>query len=69
MHDHALNFRVDFDILGTDNTMVKHLVKAVDVDYKWNPYTRSTMHLVRSEVKSEDDGKMVRHQELPSSEN
>nr|XP_031863935.1 uncharacterized protein CI109_000579 [Kwoniella shandongensis]KAA5531007.1 hypothetical protein CI109_000579 [Kwoniella shandongensis] len=58
MHDHALNFKVDFDILGTENTLVKHVVEATDVKYKWNNLTRSTMHLVRKEVTSEDQGKM-----------
>ena len=59
MHDHALNFKADFDILGTSNTMVKHVIEPVDVQYKWATAPRSTMHMVRNEVCSEDEGRMV----------
>ncbi|WVQ79580.1 hypothetical protein IAT38_001680 [Cryptococcus sp. DSM 104549] len=58
MHDHALNWKVDFDILGTNNTLQKHVVEAKDIKYKWNNLTRSTMHVVRKEVTNEDEGKM-----------
>ena len=58
MHDHVLNFKADFDIMGTSNTMVKHQVVAKNVDYPWSNTTRSTMHLERSCIKSEDEGKV-----------
>ena len=59
MHDHSLNFRVDFDILGRQNTLMKHVVEPKTLQYKWNPTPRSTMHLVKREIESEDDGRMV----------
>nr|XP_018261712.1 uncharacterized protein I303_06153 [Kwoniella dejecticola CBS 10117]OBR83870.1 hypothetical protein I303_06153 [Kwoniella dejecticola CBS 10117] len=58
MHDHALNYKVDFDILGTNNTLVKHVIEPIEKSYKWKNGTRNTMHMVRKEVESEDDGKM-----------
>ncbi|WWC90477.1 uncharacterized protein L201_005413 [Kwoniella dendrophila CBS 6074] len=58
MHDHILNYKVDFDILGTSNTMVKHVFEPVEVQYKWHKSPRNTMHIVRKEVESEDDSKM-----------
>ncbi|WWC71351.1 uncharacterized protein I206_105306 [Kwoniella pini CBS 10737] len=58
MHDHALNYKVDFDILGTNNTLVKHVIEPITKEYKWFNGTRNTMHMVRKEVESEDDGKM-----------
>lgn len=60
MHDHALQFKADLDINGTANTLVKHEFVPVDVKYKWSNQTKSTMKLERSEVTSEDEGKMVR---------
>lgn len=59
MHDHVLNFKVDFDIAGVENTLVKHIVEPKEIKYKWNNLTRSTMHLVRKEITNEDEGKMV----------
>jgi primary-amine oxidase len=59
MHDHSLQFKVDLDIVGVDNTMVKHKFIPVDVDYKWSNVTRSTMKLSRSEVSNEDESRMV----------
>ncbi|WRT68622.1 uncharacterized protein IL334_005600 [Kwoniella shivajii] len=58
MHDHALNYKVDFDILGEKNTLVKHVIEPIEKKYKWNNQTRNTMHMVRKEVTSEDEGKM-----------
>nr|KIR88896.1 hypothetical protein I308_00977 [Cryptococcus tetragattii IND107] len=58
MHDHVLNFKVDFDIAGVENTLVKHIVEPKEIKYKWNNLTRSTMHLVRKEITNEDEGKM-----------
>ncbi|KAK6910889.1 hypothetical protein I203_104924 [Kwoniella mangroviensis CBS 8507] len=58
MHDHALNFKVDFDILGTNNTLVKHVIEPVEKEYKWRKGVSNTMHMVRKEVANEDEGKM-----------
>ena len=59
MHDHVLNYKVDFDILGTDNTM--EIVENVPVSqvYPWSDgKPRNTMKLQRSLVKSEDESKL-----------
>ncbi|KAK4699567.1 hypothetical protein P7C70_g6693, partial [Phenoliferia sp. Uapishka_3] len=56
MHDHVLNFKADMDILGTANTLAVHKIKPVDVKYPWSNETRSTMKLVRTEIKNEDEG-------------
>ncbi|KAF7290310.1 Amine oxidase [Mycena chlorophos] len=58
MHDHSLNWKVDLDILGTNNTFVKHKVVPVQVKYPWSNQTRSTMKLERVRVENEDDGKL-----------
>ncbi|KAJ7661708.1 copper amine oxidase [Mycena rosella] len=58
MHDHALNWKVDMDILGTENTFVKHKIVPVQVKYPWSNNTRSTMQLQRERVENEDDAKL-----------
>jgi primary-amine oxidase len=60
MHDHSLQFKADLDIAGVKNTMMKHTFIPVDVDYKWSNVTKSTMKLAKSEVKNEDEGRIVR---------
>ena len=59
MHDHALQFKVDLDINGTENTLVKHEVVAEEIKYKWSNVTKKTMKLERKEITNEDQGKMV----------
>jgi primary-amine oxidase len=59
MHDHALQFKVDMDIKGVNNTLVKHAFEPADVKYKWSNVTRSTMKKVITEVTNEDEGKMA----------
>lgn len=54
-----LLFQVDMDVLGTDNTFVKHKIVPVEVKYPWANKTRSTMHLERVRVENEDDAKLV----------
>lgn len=66
MHDHALQFKVDLDINGTANTLVKHEFVPAEVKYKWSNVTKHTMKLDRSEVTNEDQGKMVRSPLYPS---
>ncbi|KAF7315690.1 Amine oxidase [Mycena indigotica] len=58
MHDHALNWKVDMDILGTKNTFVKHKVVPVQVKYPWSNHTRSTMKVERVRVENENEGKL-----------
>ncbi|KAJ7910597.1 putative copper amine oxidase [Mycena leptocephala] len=58
MHDHVLNWKVDMDVLGTENTFVKHKIVPVEVKYPWANKTRSTMHLERVRVQNEDDAKL-----------
>lgn len=58
MHDHSLNYKVDFDILGGKNTMIKHSVEPVTKAFKWsNGVERNTMHIVEKEIVNEDHGK------------
>ncbi|KMQ81342.1 copper amine oxidase protein, partial [Lasius niger] len=55
IHDHVMNFKVDFDILGTPNTV--QLLRKVPVSrsYPWSGgKARNTMKLTRSFVDSED---------------
>ncbi|KAF7361132.1 Amine oxidase [Mycena sanguinolenta] len=49
---------VDMDVLGTQNTFVKHEIVAADVKYPWANQTRSTMRLERVRVETEDDAKL-----------
>lgn len=59
MHDHVLNFKIDFDILGGKNTLVKHSIEPVSKKYKWsNNIVRNTMHLVKKAITNERDGKI-----------
>ncbi|KAI1344805.1 membrane copper amine oxidase [Xylariaceae sp. FL0016] len=58
MHDHVLNFKADFDILGTANTV--QLMNNVPVSrvFPWsNGKARNTMQLERSLVTNEDEGR------------
>jgi primary-amine oxidase len=58
MHDHVLNFKADFDILGTANTV--QLMKNVPVSrvFPWsNGKARNTMQLERSFVTNEDSSR------------
>ncbi|BGP51602.1 hypothetical protein JCM10450v2_007552 [Rhodotorula kratochvilovae] len=55
MHDHVLNWKLDADIFGTNNTVGFHTVEPTKVKYDWSPIERNTMHLVRSELTNEDN--------------
>lgn len=59
MHDHVLNFKVDLDIKGTNNTLeVTELVPTTET-YAWSRgKPRNTMKLKRSRIETEDDGKL-----------
>ncbi|KAJ5663299.1 hypothetical protein N7507_004030 [Penicillium longicatenatum] len=57
MHDHVLNFKADFDILGVNNTMeLVHQVPTTQ-SFAWSNTPRNTMKLTRSHVKSEDESR------------
>ncbi|KAK6066824.1 Primary amine oxidase, lung isozyme [Seiridium cupressi] len=58
MHDHVLNFKADFDILGTANTV--QLMKNVPVSrvFPWsNGKARNTMQVERSFIENEAEGR------------
>ncbi|KAL3467115.1 copper amine oxidase [Aspergillus heterothallicus] len=58
MHDHVLNFKADFDILGTENTVELTSVVPVEKTFSWNGNkTRNTMQLKREMIESEDNGR------------
>ncbi|KAE9570048.1 hypothetical protein CGMCC3_g13897 [Colletotrichum fructicola] len=59
MHEHVINFKADFDILGTRNTV--RIVRNVPVKqvYPWsNGKMRSTMQLQRSFIINEDESRL-----------
>ena len=59
MHDHVLNYKVDFDILGTNNTMTTVENIPVSEVYPWSSgQARNTMKLNRSIIANEDDAKL-----------
>ncbi|RDW88702.1 putative copper amine oxidase [Coleophoma cylindrospora] len=59
MHDHVLNFKIDFDILGTANTMTTSTNVPVSEVYPWSDgQTRNTMKLQRTQITNEDEGKL-----------
>ncbi|KAF1987640.1 putative membrane copper amine oxidase [Aulographum hederae CBS 113979] len=59
MHDHVLNYKVDFDILGTANTMTTVTPVAVSQVYPWSDgKARNTMKLERATIENEDQGKL-----------
>lgn len=56
MHDHVLNFKADFDIVGTSNTMVRVGIEEVTKEFPWDDKEttpRNTMHLVPRNVERE----------------
>ncbi|KAL1637202.1 hypothetical protein SLS56_000861 [Neofusicoccum ribis] len=60
MHDHVLNFKLDMDVLGTDNTLTTTTLVPTAEVYPWSKgKARNTMKLARSMVASEDDGKLM----------
>lgn len=59
MHDHVLNFKADFDILGTANTMQLTTPIPITQAFPWSGNkTRNTMQLQRSIVESEDSSRL-----------
>ena len=59
MHDHILNFKADFDILGTNNTIAVVNQVPVSTVYPWsNGRARNTMKLEKSYIESEDQSRL-----------
>ena len=59
MHDHVLNYKIDIDILGTNNTMQTVTNVPVSEVYPWsNGQARNTMKLHRANVSSEHESKL-----------
>lgn len=58
MHTHVLNWKVDIDVLGTNNTFGMHSIVPAEVKYDWAETPRKTMKLERSELQNEDDSKL-----------
>jgi len=58
MHDHVLNYKADFDILGTQNTVQLMQQVPISKSYPWSGgKNRNTMALKRSFVENEDHGR------------
>ncbi len=54
LHDHVINFKADFDILGQQNTFVRVNIEPTTARYPWAPgEDRSTMKLNRRVVETE----------------
>ncbi|OJI80543.1 hypothetical protein ASPTUDRAFT_129166 [Aspergillus tubingensis CBS 134.48] len=60
MHDHILNFKADFDILGTANSIELTSLVPITTTYQWsNPnQPRNTMHLSRRILSSETESRL-----------
>src|ERR1700761_7862675 len=58
MHDHTLNFKADFDILGTANTMQLTKIVPVAQSYIWSEQPRNTIKLQRDFVETEDNSRI-----------
>jgi primary-amine oxidase len=56
IHDHVINFKVDFDIAASKNTMSVLTVAEEEIEYPWSVGLRQTMSLRKSQVSNEDDG-------------
>ncbi|KAK0625529.1 copper amine oxidase [Bombardia bombarda] len=58
MHDHVLNFKADFDILGTSNSVQLMSLVPTSKVYPWSRgQARNTMALERTFIESEDESR------------
>ncbi|KAL5604892.1 hypothetical protein BROUX41_001777 [Berkeleyomyces rouxiae] len=57
MHDHVLNFKADFDILGRNNSVQMMSTVPVEQKFPWSDKPRNTMQVKRSFLESEDDSR------------
>lgn len=54
LHDHVINFKADFDILGEANTLFSVDIEPSTAEYAWSPgEQRQTMKLARRTVETE----------------
>ncbi|KAL8725493.1 MAG: hypothetical protein Q9166_007313 [cf. Caloplaca sp. 2 TL-2023] len=59
MHEHVLNYKVDLDVAGTANSLVKSALIPTTEVYPWsNGKPINTMKFERTYLTSEDDGKL-----------
>ncbi len=58
MHDHVLNYKADFDILGEANTLQLTTFVPTTETYPWHDRPRNTMKLNRTLITSEDAGQI-----------
>jgi primary-amine oxidase len=58
IHDHIINFKADLDIAGSRNTMSVVSLEPVTSEYPWSKRPRHTMTLARSQIESENDGRI-----------
>lgn len=59
LHDHVMNFKADFDILGTANTVEVVTVKPVAEKYPWSQNkTRNTMKVTKEFIENEDSSRL-----------
>jgi primary-amine oxidase len=59
MHDHVMNFKADFDVLGRKNTVELVKVTPVTRSFSWSGgKTRNTMALARSSIASENESRL-----------
>ncbi|PHH73301.1 hypothetical protein CDD82_5550 [Ophiocordyceps australis] len=57
-HDHVLNFKADFDILGRQNSLQLAEFVPVTQSYVWSKRPRNTFHIERSFIESEDQARL-----------
>ncbi|KAK4208151.1 copper amine oxidase [Rhypophila decipiens] len=58
MHDHVLNFKADFDILGTNNSVELMSMVPATVTYPWSKgKARNTMKLERTFIENETESR------------
>jgi primary-amine oxidase len=58
MHDHVLNFKADFDILGTSNSLELVSLVPHTTTYSWSKgKPRNTMKIDRKFIETEDEGR------------
>lgn len=59
MHDHVLNYKADFDILGVDNSLMLMSQVPVSREFPWSGgKKRNTMMLERKYVENEDESRL-----------
>ncbi|OJD28624.1 copper amine oxidase [Diplodia corticola] len=58
MHDHVLSFKLDLDVKGTANSLMKTEFVPVTETYPWSNDTRNTMKLSKTFITNEADAKI-----------